>query len=224
MSATEIVIRSLPETPEYCLFGLNAWWLCMSKAEWAGWAQATGAVVTLGLLLWQQWRQVGQRRERELQQVLAHRNVAHFVARFIVNFLGPALVKREDVVSFRGQLEVCVEELRLLSRSELTPVDLVEKFVDLVVRSHLFIQLLQRSKKAGGLSQDRLAEVQQIMEFIQRDMAFIDKHLIQHRKHAQLIDGNWLFPDARVDPLLTAVGASTSPHSGPLPEGEGVKH
>jgi len=34
-------------TPEYCLFGLNWWPLCMTKAEWSGWAQAIGAAAAI---------------------------------------------------------------------------------------------------------------------------------------------------------------------------------
>lgn len=36
---------------EYCLFWLDWWPLCMTKAEWSGWMQVIGAVSALGIAI-----------------------------------------------------------------------------------------------------------------------------------------------------------------------------
>ncbi len=44
---------------EFCLFGLQHWSSCMTKAEWSGWAQAVGATVAvliaIAVPLWMRW-------------------------------------------------------------------------------------------------------------------------------------------------------------------------
>lgn len=37
---------------EYCLFYWNVWPMCMTKAEWSGWAQAIGVFIALLLPFW----------------------------------------------------------------------------------------------------------------------------------------------------------------------------
>lgn len=37
--------------PEFCFLWIEHWSMCMSKAEWSGWAQAVGAVVGIGVAL-----------------------------------------------------------------------------------------------------------------------------------------------------------------------------
>lgn len=39
-------------TPEYCLLFIDWWPMCMTKAEWSGWAQAIGAMIALGIAIW----------------------------------------------------------------------------------------------------------------------------------------------------------------------------
>jgi hypothetical protein len=41
-----------PIPPEYCLFGLDHWSLCMQKTEWSGWAQAFGSLLALAIAIW----------------------------------------------------------------------------------------------------------------------------------------------------------------------------
>jgi len=47
------------DTPVFCLCHSTHWALCMTKAEWSGWAQAIGAIVamllTLGFWIWDKW-------------------------------------------------------------------------------------------------------------------------------------------------------------------------
>ncbi len=37
----------MPAAPDYCLFWINWWPLCMPKAEWASWVQAVGSIVAI---------------------------------------------------------------------------------------------------------------------------------------------------------------------------------
>ena len=34
-------------TPEFCLFAIDWWATCMTKAEWSGWVQAAGSIVAI---------------------------------------------------------------------------------------------------------------------------------------------------------------------------------
>ena len=51
---------------EYCMFWTNWWWLCMTKAEWAGWVQAVGSIAAImagvAVVHWQLQRQQHQQR------------------------------------------------------------------------------------------------------------------------------------------------------------------
>jgi hypothetical protein len=51
--------------PEFCLFFVNWWPMCMAKGEWASWAQAIGSVAAIGVAIWVPWNL--QRREARAQ-------------------------------------------------------------------------------------------------------------------------------------------------------------
>lgn len=46
------------DVPEYCLFFIDFWALCMTKSEWAGWMQAIGAVAAIAGAFFIAWVQV----------------------------------------------------------------------------------------------------------------------------------------------------------------------
>lgn len=41
-----------PTTPEYCFLWINHWATCMSRSEWASWAQAIGAIAGIGAAIY----------------------------------------------------------------------------------------------------------------------------------------------------------------------------
>ena len=53
-------------TPDYCLFFVNSWSMCMQKSEWASWVQAVGSIfailAAIGIAGWQRFED--HRRER----------------------------------------------------------------------------------------------------------------------------------------------------------------
>jgi len=74
-------------TPEYCFLWINWWPLCMTKAEWSGWAQVLGAVGAI-VGAWAIAHTEARRRERDsqreqLDQALA---LARVVAQLTADF------------------------------------------------------------------------------------------------------------------------------------------
>jgi hypothetical protein len=79
----------LPVT-EFCLFGSDLWWLCMSKAEWSGWVQAAGSIaaILVGVgVVW--WQLRAQRKAATADQVRRYRIIAGhlFAARVSLTFM-----------------------------------------------------------------------------------------------------------------------------------------
>lgn len=46
----------MPQTdPQFCFFWIDHWSTCMTKAEWASWAQGIGTIGALFLTVWVAW-------------------------------------------------------------------------------------------------------------------------------------------------------------------------
>ena len=66
-----------PPPPEYCLFWIDWWPLCMTKSEWSGWMQAAGAVFAIAMTGFAVHRaHVLQERH---QQQISERAYTHFL-------------------------------------------------------------------------------------------------------------------------------------------------
>ena len=57
------------QTQDYCLFWSDYWWwMCMTKAEWAGWAQAIGATVAVFISIFIVNREIKIRNEDKAEE------------------------------------------------------------------------------------------------------------------------------------------------------------
>lgn len=59
-------MRMVAKEPiEYCFLWINWWATCLTKAEWAGWAQALGTIAAVGVAVWLSSREHARSREEQ---------------------------------------------------------------------------------------------------------------------------------------------------------------
>lgn len=75
--------------PEYCLLWIDWWVTCMTKAEWASWAQFVGVVGSSVLALYFPLRSEVQRRSDESREYLNQRFALNEFKNDVVHFVGP---------------------------------------------------------------------------------------------------------------------------------------
>lgn len=125
-----------------------------------------------------------QERSRELDRLIALRNIAHFVERYIVDSLGPTLLKGEGVNWVHSTAyKVCLDELIRHDRSTVTPARLTECFVNMTVKGTVFQRYLppaepyRFNQTNHALAVDDFDQVKLIIREMAHDVAEIDRYL-----------------------------------------------
>lgn len=79
INALLAALKPAEPAAEYCLFWIQGWPVCMTKAEWSGWAQAIGSIVGLGIAIWAANRATRAARQLHLEAVRmqAAQQIAH---------------------------------------------------------------------------------------------------------------------------------------------------
>lgn len=79
----------MDKAPEFCFLWINWWVTCMTKSEWASWAQFLGVVGSLLMTLYLPLRSEALRREQEKMQYLNERYALRTLKEDVVHFVGP---------------------------------------------------------------------------------------------------------------------------------------
>ena len=156
----------MPAT-EYCLFWIDWWPLCMTKAEWSGWMQAIGAVVAIlasaGFVRWQHELERGRQREvdAELRQrqhsalvALARATVAH------AKWLRTRLPDRETFVEIASERKFLDREdiVRLARPLEAIPLHEIDDPTMLLE----IIVIIEHCRTVRTMLQSALTEARQL--------------------------------------------------------------
>lgn len=116
-----------------------------------------------------------QKRQEDLGRLVAHRNVAFFVERFVRDAIAPTLIKGEAArEEWIEGYKACMDELNRLDRSEINPPRLIEKFVDFASHAKQMMVLMERS----SLSVEDKERVQRIRENLFGNIAVVDDYLL----------------------------------------------
>jgi hypothetical protein len=87
--------------PEYCLFYVNLWPMCMTKSEWSGWVQAVGSIAALLFAFYLMRYQLEHARIQEARK--RHEDLVNRVAgiatllRQLSRFLGLARTSADEL-------------------------------------------------------------------------------------------------------------------------------
>lgn len=156
---------------EHCFLWLHLLPLCMTKAEWAAWAQAVGSILGLGLAVWIPWNQ--RRYENEAAEkrarALADLTIRYHSDLFVTNeeMLGVARAQLErvesdkiyvdldpDVIRVIGELKaVDFEEIRLIQASS---PDLARYLADFHCTLETLRGVLDRKRKSEKIEAETL--------------------------------------------------------------------
>lgn len=178
---------------DYCLLGINADVLCMSRAEWSGWAQALGAIFAIiagaGFVLLQNYltrkeasRAAQQERLRRLELI------SHVIAEASAAFQVAAVHVESGQLDFEGDVIPSIE--RGISQIDaIPPLDhpYVEVFHRLaVIRQNLVA--LKRLCPVIELDGFDAAKLPDIVAHIKEHVAVCDSaidycHLLTNREH-----------------------------------------
>lgn len=84
-------------TPEYCLFWVDWWPICMTKGEWSGWVQAVGSVIAIMAAASAVWWQVHtQHRLSSLERTAEAVRLLKIVGQFVFEVRAKLRLMDED--------------------------------------------------------------------------------------------------------------------------------
>lgn len=84
-------------TPEYCLFWVDWWPICMTKGEWSGWVQAVGSVIAIMAAAGAVWWQVHtQHRLTSLERIAEAVRLLTIVGQFVFEVRAKLRLMDED--------------------------------------------------------------------------------------------------------------------------------
>ncbi|WP_423454338.1 hypothetical protein [Ottowia sp. VDI28] len=87
-------VKAALSSPEYCFLGdRDSWWtICMTRSEWASWAQVIGTVLAIvasaAAVRWQQALEQGRREKSAAARALAFAERAEQFGRLLLSFEG----------------------------------------------------------------------------------------------------------------------------------------
>ncbi|GAA4424591.1 hypothetical protein [Acidovorax lacteus] len=150
-------LSSVGSSSEICLFWIDSWFTCMTKAEWASWAQVFGSLLAVfvagAIPYWQKWRADKEGFIRARQCLLMQCSLIEQLRRMAVAAGG------KPQIVFKPARNLCVNLASMYDEVRLPPLSLRQLAVWRASRENIYrlAELVDRVC-GGSMSDDSLIE------------------------------------------------------------------
>ncbi|MDN5503227.1 MAG: hypothetical protein L0H10_05330 [Comamonas sp.] len=159
-------------------------WLGEFGGLWAA-LQGIGIPASIFMALYLPER---QKKKDDLARLVAHRNIAFFVERFVRKAIAPTIVEGSALKQEWAEgYNACINELDRLNRSEIYPPRLIEKFVDLASHAKQMVFLIKQQSFSDNdkdwarrINENLTGNIAAIDEYLRSQPLIFDKENIAH--------------------------------------------